>query len=192
MAIPIEDITGRRFGRLVAVRWLYNEPRKGQIWECLCDHGKPDCPVPATVIVRRSNLIAEQTKSCGCLRAEEAAIRMAQGRKISAEKRTGESAYDRTVPAIQFNQIADAWIWYAGEAYHLMTCSNFVFKAAIRETLCGRKLSAEAAIIFNQETLDRMDRWYFLLYLSEVGKAMSTYSSKKAAESAHQKMQKVG
>jgi hypothetical protein len=51
------DITGERFGRLVAVE------RKGTYWLCLCDCGN-------TKEVYRGNLKQANTLSCGCYKRE--------------------------------------------------------------------------------------------------------------------------
>lgn len=53
------DITGKRFGRLVATKFL--EYRKGNsVWRCKCDCGNESN-------VCYSNLINGNTKSCGCI-----------------------------------------------------------------------------------------------------------------------------
>lgn len=55
------DLTGRRFGKLVA---LYpTDKKKGPyiVWKCKCDCGK-QCEVPSEY------LITGQTKSCGCIK----------------------------------------------------------------------------------------------------------------------------
>lgn len=64
------DITGQRFGRLVALRLVPREERtwsnKERAWVCQCDCGN-------TVIVRQRSLRgARVTKSCGCLRKMDA------------------------------------------------------------------------------------------------------------------------
>jgi len=51
------DITGKRFGRLVTQRYVDHGT-----WECLCDCGK-------TSIVKTERLNNGHTKSCGCLYA---------------------------------------------------------------------------------------------------------------------------
>ena len=57
------DITGMRFGRLVAVRSL-GKCRNFQLyWECRCDCGK-------VVAVNKKNLVHGHTRSCGCLRRD--------------------------------------------------------------------------------------------------------------------------
>ena len=55
------DITGRRFGRLVAIEPI--ETVRGTKWKCQCDCGN-------YTIAARENLIAGNTKSCGCLQDE--------------------------------------------------------------------------------------------------------------------------
>lgn len=53
------DLTGKRFGRLVAVEFL--EVRKGNsVWKCKCDCGNES-------EVCYSNLVRGNTRSCGCI-----------------------------------------------------------------------------------------------------------------------------
>ena len=64
------DITGQRFGRLVALELIPKEERtwsnKERAWRCRCDCGNE-------VIVRQRSLRgARVTKSCGCLRKIDA------------------------------------------------------------------------------------------------------------------------
>ena len=56
------DLTGQRFGRLVAQAVAETSGRKRH-WVCLCDCGNE-------VTVRTSALTEGNTKSCGCLRDE--------------------------------------------------------------------------------------------------------------------------
>ena len=59
------DITGQRFGRLVAIRPT-EERRDGKVlWECQCDCGN-------ITKVRQGNLSQGLVRSCGCLRKEVA------------------------------------------------------------------------------------------------------------------------
>lgn len=58
----MKDLTGQRFGKLVALRKL--PPVKAGTnwrWECRCDCGN-------TVVVSRGNLTSGNTTSCGCAR----------------------------------------------------------------------------------------------------------------------------
>ena len=60
----MKDLTGQRFGRLVAVR-LTDERRNNKvIWECKCDCGN-------VVNVKSTLLIRGNTSSCGCLHKEK-------------------------------------------------------------------------------------------------------------------------
>lgn len=60
MTLParVHDLTGRRFGRLVATRFK-RRLRGRTIWLCRCDCGVDH-------LVRASSLIAGRTQSCGC------------------------------------------------------------------------------------------------------------------------------
>lgn len=55
------DLTGQRFGRLVAVKPTGEMRWGSEIWECKCDCGQ-------TTRVIKSNLASGGTQSCGCLR----------------------------------------------------------------------------------------------------------------------------
>lgn len=54
-----EDLTGRRFGRLIAVSRAASW-KNGARWECVCTCGN-------TVTVRAASLKSGKTRSCGCL-----------------------------------------------------------------------------------------------------------------------------
>ena len=57
----MEDLTGRRFGRLVAIRPTGRRASGSVVWECQCDCGR-------AVEVAASSLKNGGTKSCGCIR----------------------------------------------------------------------------------------------------------------------------
>ena len=60
---PKEDLTGRRFGRLVAKRFVVKD--NGHIaWECVCDCGNQ-------TVVATAHLKDGHTQSCGCYMAEQ-------------------------------------------------------------------------------------------------------------------------
>lgn len=61
------DLTGRRFGRLVALERA-NSPSSGKRWRCLCDCGAS--PTVSGACLRDGN-----TRSCGCLKSEMTAAR---------------------------------------------------------------------------------------------------------------------
>lgn len=64
---PVEDITGNRYGMLVAVSFSHREEPIGRpVWTFKCDCGE-------TVTIASADVISGKTKACGCL---------SKGRKI--------------------------------------------------------------------------------------------------------------
>lgn len=61
-AVPVQDMTGESFSRLVVVRYV-----KGGKWECRCSCG-------ATTVVRGVHLRSGVIRSCGCYRYDRAVI----------------------------------------------------------------------------------------------------------------------
>lgn len=59
-----KDITGNRYGRLVAVKSTSEKVNNSYKWECLCDCGK-------IVFVSVGSLNSGNTKSCGCAGIEQ-------------------------------------------------------------------------------------------------------------------------
>lgn len=57
------DLTGQRFGRLVAIKQVGKNKSGYQLWLCRCDCGGES-------VVNYHNLKNNHTKSCGCLRRE--------------------------------------------------------------------------------------------------------------------------
>jgi hypothetical protein len=57
------DLTGRRFGRLVAIKQVGKNKSGYQMWLCMCDCG-------GVSVVNYHNLKNNHTQSCGCLRRE--------------------------------------------------------------------------------------------------------------------------
>lgn len=65
----LQDLTGRRFGRLVAISlWGYDKFDK-VLWLCRCDCGKACSPTA-------NKLTVGETRSCGCLHDEAAGNRL--------------------------------------------------------------------------------------------------------------------
>lgn len=57
------DLSGQRFGRLVALSQKGSTRANGALWECVCDCG-------VTKLILASSLRRGVTKSCGCLQKE--------------------------------------------------------------------------------------------------------------------------
>lgn len=70
MSSKMEDLSGRRFGRLT-VTALYSNKKKRSRWRCICDCGE-------TRIVIRHNLVSGKTVSCGCYHRQAVAERNSQ------------------------------------------------------------------------------------------------------------------
>ena len=62
------DLTGQRFGRLVAVAFVEHGANYAAMWSCRCDCG-------GERVIPRTSLLQGYTKSCGCLRREATASR---------------------------------------------------------------------------------------------------------------------
>ena len=58
--VRIHDLTGKRFGKLVAIERTGKKQNNSQVWLCGCDCGNK-------VEVSAGNLTSGKTKSCGCL-----------------------------------------------------------------------------------------------------------------------------
>jgi len=84
----IKDLTGTRFGRLVALRLVAKNLTR---WECRCDCG-------TVAVIRSSQLCSGGTKSCGCLKRE---IAIQSGR---ANRKHGNCA-ERTPTYISWVQM---------------------------------------------------------------------------------------
>jgi hypothetical protein len=63
----LKDITGQKFGRLVAIEFSRIEPTQNK-WRCLCDCGN-EC------FVDGHQLRVGKTKSCGCFRVDDTTTR---------------------------------------------------------------------------------------------------------------------
>lgn len=57
------NLTGQRFGRVVVIDRSTSKPRGATWWNCKCDCGN-------TKVLRGSLLVSGNTRSCGCLEAE--------------------------------------------------------------------------------------------------------------------------
>jgi hypothetical protein len=74
------DITGQRFGRLLALRWMRAAPGEPILWECLCDCGN-------TCLKLGTCLRWVNTSSCGCLKAARPVHRLTYSTWVAARGR---------------------------------------------------------------------------------------------------------
>jgi hypothetical protein len=83
------DLVEKRFGRLIVLSYRGSNKRGHSFWVCKCDCG-------GMTIVRRDQLIRGETKSCGCLKAEnKSPIRIKHGLYKSREYSTYVGIKDR-------------------------------------------------------------------------------------------------
>jgi hypothetical protein len=83
------DLTGRRYGRLTVVKYLYTDNNKKPHWLCICECG-------VNKDIAGSSLKNGLTNSCGCLRREVAAKRQTRhGMSQSVEYSTWIRMRDR-------------------------------------------------------------------------------------------------
>lgn len=71
------DLTGQKFGQLTVLSATGKTNQGTYIWACLCDCGKES-------IVRSDHLTGGKTKTCGCLRDENARKRMTKHGKYKS------------------------------------------------------------------------------------------------------------
>lgn len=68
------DLSGKRFGRLVAIRPTEHRKNSSVVWECRCDCGN-------TAFVRSQSLQRGATQSCGCIHIESKTVDL-RGRRF--------------------------------------------------------------------------------------------------------------
>lgn len=81
------DISGIKFGRLVAIRENGKSSDRREMWLCKCECGN-------ATTVRRRSLVSSLTKSCGCLSVIDLKGNVYGKLKVtSASKKRGKNAY---------------------------------------------------------------------------------------------------
>lgn len=124
-----KDLTGQRFGRVVALR-ATDERRGGAIvWECQCDCGK-------IFLTTAKCLIAGNTKSCGCLNREVARESAMKLMEVDCVEGTRLSALTSGVPAnntsgvrgVSFEKATNRWyvtIGFKKKVYYIGSYRDF-------------------------------------------------------------------
>jgi hypothetical protein len=84
--MPIKNLKGKRFGRLVVTELADYKVRRNAVWVCTCDCGN-------FINVQGRNLSHGVTKSCGCLRRDVARETIASKRPASTHRLTGTKVY---------------------------------------------------------------------------------------------------
>jgi hypothetical protein len=99
--VSLDDLTGRRFGRLVVVARGPNARDGGAAWACLCDCG-------GRTIASARNLKAGRTLGCGCLRGLPGAP---SKRRKPVEAPDG-TVYDSLAAAAARHGVSTGNVWY--------------------------------------------------------------------------------
>ena len=169
-ALHKQDITGKRYGRLTAIRPTDQRDVRGSIiWECRCDCGN-------TVFYSVSCLAQGRTKSCGCLYAET--------RSTSSQNRT--DAVDGTFLSILvaskelrpdnssghtgvcYNKVRDNWKAYIDFQKQRINIGEFKNKEeAIRARKAMETRLHDSFISKNLENLSEYTKGKWNLYAGE-------------------------
>ena len=120
-----KNITGQRFGFLIAVR--PTEKRRGRkiIWECFCDCG-------GLAFVTATDLIAGHTKSCGCWN----------------RKRTSETMKGRLPPSYKGGRtITNGRVYILNRDHPNAHASGYIMEhRLVMEKILGRYLTCEEVV----------------------------------------------
>lgn len=119
------DLTGKKFGRLTALKRVedYVSPKGNREtrWLCKCDCGN-------NIIVLRNSLTSNNTKSCGCLNTEKRIARCKLSKKYNTYDLTGEYGIGYTSKGEEFyfdledyDKIKN-YCWIINNGY--VVCSN--------------------------------------------------------------------
>ena len=119
-----QDLTGRRFGRLVVIARSENgtdyKGRPVTRWRCICDCG-------SEIVTLARSLSAGDTKSCGCLGKEhrEAALKAANTKHGGTHHRWNEALYNTWLRMKDRcrNPNASNWKYYGGRG--ISVCSEW-------------------------------------------------------------------
>lgn len=102
MARIPRDLTNQRFGKLLAIRYIYSDRNK-RYWECYCDCG-------TVKLMAVGDLTCGKVISCGCHKAKLAAERF---RKTKIHGMTGSPTY------ISWYNMKQRCLYKGDKCYHL-------------------------------------------------------------------------
>lgn len=145
MSRTASDLTGRRFGRLVAIEPTDRRLNGEVAWRCLCDCGNE-------AYVARRNLLSGVTTSCGCKRREAARALCVSGATPRNLKNTPPPSNTSGVCGVHFWKPRGTWQAYInirGTRYNLGVYRNF------EDAVAARKRAEEA--IRNEVLKDHED-----------------------------------
>jgi hypothetical protein len=135
---PKNDLSGRRFGRLEAIKLTNKKGHRGMLWECRCDCGK-------IILADRWSLISGQKLSCGCLHNDLACEHVAKGREKNLIEGTHIGAIKKNtvfknsasgVRGVTWDRRRQKWqarLQFKGKMYNLGHFDNLEDAAAARK-----------------------------------------------------------
>lgn len=135
-----QDLTGRRFGRLTAVRPTVKNSQRGQKWEWLCDCG-------ALTEAVASMVKNGHTRSCGCLQREvsaEIGSRVNRTHGEGGRTRTPEYKVWCGIKRRCFNENDDSYRYYGGRGVTMCSEWRDSYDAFLRDM--GRRPSQQHQI----------------------------------------------
>ncbi len=130
---PKIDLVGKRFGRLVVIKWEGRSKYGRNYWLCECDCGE-------LIVTGNDYLINKSTKSCGCLRKEKTTT---HNLSYTNEYQIWLKIKDRC-----FNKTTKAYKWYGGRGITIWDKWKKDFKRFYKDI--GKRPSLKY-------TLDRID-----------------------------------
>lgn len=123
-----EDMTGQRFGKLVALEYAGRKYEK-TLWKCRCDCGRE-------VIVDRANLVRGITTSCGCrVDPSKMLVDCVDGTRLGAIRHPHRSHNTSGVTGVSWNKRKvkwEAYIRFKGQQIHLGLYDNIEDAAKAR------------------------------------------------------------
>lgn len=120
----VKDITGKRFGRLIACAPTNRRKSGSVIWSCKCDCGN-------THEVSQRHLTDGSTRSCGCLNKEQAKsvaknLRLSElnidGSNLAHLTKCNQSNNRSGVKGVSYDKATDRWratICFKGKRIHI-------------------------------------------------------------------------
>jgi hypothetical protein len=130
------DVTGQRFGKLVAVEKLDKSRNNRALWKCICDCGNV-CEVSVADL-------GINTLSCGCLKAEiltEDCVEKTRLRNLTSKKRARKTR-DSGVKGVVWSKSKQKWvaqIGFKGKHIHLGYFSEDDLDLAIEARKAGEE-----------------------------------------------------
>lgn len=106
------DLTGMRFGKLVAVSLAEKNKNKHVTWNCICDCG-------TKVVVPAGSLRSGHSKSCGCLHLESLGLKPGEGAFNvvfkAYRKRATQKGFEFALSVDEFTKIIKSACAYCGD-----------------------------------------------------------------------------